>query len=67
MNDEEVMKLEAAERIQVYLQQMQLSRKESEQNKRRKDAKRKEKEKLEAFQKKQAEHKFDIDPNSRPK
>lgn len=66
MNDEEILNLSPKSRLQLYLTQMQESRERSEQEKTAAKKALVDQKKKEKFLKKQKEHKFDIDPRSRP-
>lgn len=66
MNEEEILELSPKSRLQHYLKEMQESRERSEQEKIVAKKAFQEKKKQEKFLKKQKEHKFDIDPKSRP-
>jgi hypothetical protein len=66
MNDEEILELPPEERLKLYLSQMQESREKHEQAKIESKKAQKAQKKKEKFLKKQKEHKFDIDPKSRP-
>jgi hypothetical protein len=66
MNEDQILELPPDERLKVYMEQMQESRKRhlAEQAELKKELKQKKKQ--EKFLKKQKEKKFDIDPKSRP-
>jgi hypothetical protein len=66
MDEEEIMQLSPEERLKLYMQQMQESREKHIQNSIVEKKQKKEQRKKEQFIKKQKEHKFDIDPKSRP-
>lgn len=67
MEDEDVMKLPPAERVQFYISHMQKSRELAAQQKLEEKTEKRQQSKLEQLNRKQLEHKFAIDPKSRPK
>ncbi|CAG9313093.1 unnamed protein product [Blepharisma stoltei] len=66
MNDQEIMALPPEERLKLYVEQLQESRRKHQQEKEEAKAKKIEEKKREKFLKKQKEDKFTINPKSRP-